>query len=81
MIWIKLLLVRIVIHNSLLLKMSRHFTRKKGSTMNHKDVLTVEKQESSKITIETTEEVTVTDGKRNESLGSLFFTYLYSYEV
>ena len=81
MIWIKLLLVRIVIHNSLLLKMSRLFTRRKGSTMNHKDVLTVEEQESSKITIETTEEVTVTDGKRNESLGSLFFTYLYSYEV
>lgn len=77
MIWIKLLLVRIVIHNSLLQKTSRLSTRRKGSIMNHKDVLTVEKRESSRITIGTTEEVTVTDGKRNESLGSLFFSPSY----
>ena len=65
MIWIKLLLVRIVIHNLLLQKTSRLSTKRKGSTMNHKDVLTVEKRESNKIiTIETTEEVTVTDGKK-----------------
>lgn len=33
-----------------LLKMSKLFIKKKGSTMNHKDVLIAEEQESNKIT-------------------------------
>ena len=54
-------------HNSLSLKTNRLSTKRKGSTMSLKDVLTAEEQESSRTTTEAAEEATVTDGKLEES--------------
>jgi Na+-driven multidrug efflux pump len=55
---------RIAIHNSLSPKTSRLSTKRKGSTMNRKDALTVEERESNNvITTEAIEKASVIDGK------------------